>query len=88
MSQYVPKMSPTSLCRLRRIAWAVDRPMTKTLDRFVEYICRHINQQAVCNACLDSSQCETCGLHELKKASPQPAKPCKGRIFINLSELS
>ena len=62
--------------------------MTKTLDSFIEFICRYINQQAVCNACLDSTQCETCGLHELKKANQKSAKPCKGRIFINLSELS
>jgi hypothetical protein len=88
MSLYVPKISPVCLCRLRRIAWAVDQPMTRTLDRFVEFISRHINQQAVCNACLDSTQCEICGLHELIKANRKPVKACKGRIFINLSEFT
>jgi hypothetical protein len=87
MSQYVPKISKTSLCRLQRIAWAINRPMTKTLDSFVEFIARHINQQAVCNACLDSSQCDTCGLDIMIKANRRAVKPCKGRIFINLSDL-
>jgi hypothetical protein len=88
MPQYVPKISKTSLCRLRRIAWAVDQPMTKTLDSFVEFISQHINQQAVCNACLDSSQCDTCGFDKLIKAGRKAVKPTKDRIFINLTELS
>jgi hypothetical protein len=62
--------------------------MTRTLDSFVEFISRNINQQAVCNACLDSSQCDTCGLNEMIKANRKAANPCKGRILINLSEFS
>lgn len=88
MTHYVPQISKTSLCRLRRIAWALDKPMTKTLDSFIEFICRHINQKAVCNACLDSSQCDACGLDRMIKADQKAVKPKKDRIFINLSNLS
>lgn len=57
MTLYVPKLSEQSLCRPRRIAWAANRPMTKTLDAVIEYIARHIDQQAVCTACRDNSRC-------------------------------
>jgi hypothetical protein len=84
MTLYVPKLSERSLCRLRRIAWAANRPMTKTLDAVIEYIARQIDQQAVCAACRDSSRCGICGLAELRKTAGKAAKARK----INLSELS
>jgi hypothetical protein len=45
------------------------RPMTKTLDAVIEYIACHIDQHAVCTACLDNSRCNICGLAGLKKNS-------------------
>jgi hypothetical protein len=55
MAVYTPQLSAASLCRLRRLAWAVGSPMTKTLDLLIELICSRINAQAVCNACRDGS---------------------------------
>ena len=83
MTLYVPKLSKQSLCRLRRIAWAVDRPMTKTLDAVIEYIACHIDQKAVCTTCRDNSRCKICGLTELRKTAGKTLKSRK----INLSEL-
>jgi hypothetical protein len=84
MTRYVPKLSEQSLCRLRRIAWATGRPMTKTLDAVIAYIARHIDRQAVCNACRDNGRCGICGLAEPGKTAGKAAKPRK----IRLSELS
>jgi hypothetical protein len=80
MAVYTPRLSAASLCRLRRLAWAVGSPMTKTLDRLIELVCSRINAQAVCNACRDGSQCDICGLAQRCKAAKKPS--------ILLSELA
>jgi hypothetical protein len=80
MAVYTPRLSAASLCRLRRLAWAVGSPMTKTLDRLIELVCSRINAQAVCNACRDGSQCDICGLTQLSKDAKTPS--------ILLSELA
>jgi len=80
MAVYTPRLSAVSLCRLRRPAWAVGSPMTKTLDRLIELVCSRINAQAVCNACRDGSQCDICGLTQRCKAANSPS--------ILLSELA
>jgi len=73
MAVYTPRLSAASLCRLRRLAWAIDIPMTKTLDRLIELVCNRINAQAVCNACLDGSQCDIYGLAQRCKAVKKPS---------------
>lgn len=80
MAAYTPRLSAASLCRLRRLAWAAGRPMTKTLDRLIELVCNRINAKAVCNACLDGSKCDICGLAKRCKAADKPS--------ILLSELA
>jgi hypothetical protein len=80
MTTYAPRLSAASLCRLRRLAWAAGRPMTQTLDRLIDLVCNRINAQAVCNACLDGSQCDICGLARRCKAAKKPS--------ILLSELA
>ncbi len=86
---YCPKLSSRSLHRLRRIAWAVDRPMTKTLDRIIELVCSRINAQSVCNACLDANDCKLCGLAEMirQKRRQSNTKNSKNRAAIRLSDL-
>ena len=64
---YCPQISPRSMCRLRRIAWAIDQPMTVTLDRIIELVCHRINAQSVCNACLDNSVCDLCQLDDIDR---------------------
>lgn len=62
MTTYTPKMSAASLCRLRRLSWFAGRPMTKTLDRLIELVCRRIDPRPVCDACRDRTKCDICGL--------------------------
>ncbi len=59
---YSPRMSPRSLCRLRRIAWAIDQPMTRTLDRIIDFVGSRIDPRRVCDACRDPSACNLCAL--------------------------
>jgi hypothetical protein len=61
MKTYTPRLSRASLCRLRRLAWFADRPMTKTLDRILELVCRQIDPHPVCDACRDRTKCDICG---------------------------
>lgn len=81
---YCPRISPRSLCRLRRIAWAVNRPMTRTLDRLIDAVCRRIDAQKVCTACRDQSTCDLCALK-----APVDAEASKPKApDIRLTELS
>ena len=80
MTDYTPRLSAASLCRLRRLAWAAQRPMTKTCDRIIELVCSRINAPAVCFVCRDRSKCELCGMRDPDKAAPKPS--------INVSDLS
>jgi hypothetical protein len=64
MRNYAPRISTASLCRLRRLAWFAGRPMTKTLDRLIKLVCLRIDPQPVCDACLDRSKCDICGLSD------------------------
>jgi hypothetical protein len=54
--------------------------MTKTLDRIIELVCSCINAPAVCNACLDCSKCDICGLAQRCNPAKKPS--------ILLSELA
>jgi hypothetical protein len=44
---YTPEMTMKSSRTLRRIAWALDMPMTKAIEK-------------VCQACRDRSKCSDC----------------------------
>ena len=57
---YTPELSSYQSCTLRRIAWAIDLPMTKTLSEVIEYVGNIIDNKRVCAACKDKSRCMLC----------------------------
>jgi len=61
---YTPELSRYQSCTLRRIAWAIDLPMTKTLSAVIEYVGNVIDNKRVCAACKDKSRCMTCAFNE------------------------
>ena len=64
---YTPQLSMKSSCMLRRIAWALDMPMTRTIERVFEYLPRILDSERVCQACRDKSKCSDCGFNSAKQ---------------------
>jgi len=58
---YTPELSQKNSCTLRRIAWALDVPMTKAMDRIFEHVGDTIDAQKVCSNCRDKTRCADCG---------------------------
>jgi hypothetical protein len=57
---YTPQLDSYQSSTLRRIAWALDMPMTKAMTAVIEYVSNAIDGKRVCNACRDKSKCITC----------------------------
>jgi len=57
---YTPKMSFESSEIIRRLAWSLNIPMTKALERLVNALAVITNRTKICNACKDKSNCKGC----------------------------
>ena len=57
---YTPELSQENSCTLRRIAWALEIPMTKAMEEIFTYIGSLIDSGKVCTACRDKSLCKKC----------------------------
>lgn len=57
---YTPELSQKHSGTLRRLAWAVNKPMTKTLEDLMEFIGTKADPLKVCEACRDKAFCTDC----------------------------
>lgn len=57
---YTPELTPEHSATLRRIAWAMQMPMTKALADILDYLGTTLDAGKVCLACRDTSRCATC----------------------------
>ena len=57
---YTPELTAQSSCTLRRIAWAMNIPMTQTIERVFEHLPRMLDGNKVCGACRDRTKCPQC----------------------------
>ena len=57
---YTPELSQKHSCTLRRIAWALDIPMTKALNHIFDYLSKTLNAKKVCEKCRDKTRCSDC----------------------------
>jgi len=57
---YTPELTQKDSGALRRIAWALGLPMTKTLNRILDHTGMVIDKKLICAACLDNSFCPDC----------------------------
>ena len=57
---YTPELTYQDSCTLRRIAWALEMPMTKAMDKVFEYLQKILDREKVCEGCRDKSKCEEC----------------------------
>ena len=63
---YTPEFSSYQSSALRRIAWALEMPMTKTMNSIIQYITDVIDHNRVCETCRDKSQCTLCAFNKSK----------------------
>ena len=57
---YTPELSLKGSQTLRRIAWALNKPMTKTIEIVIKNITLFIDSKKVCAKCKDNSLCPSC----------------------------
>jgi hypothetical protein len=57
---YTPELSQRHSCTLRRIAWALNKPMTIAIEDVFEYVGLIIDRYRVCQACRDKTKCSDC----------------------------
>jgi len=60
---YTPELSQQDSATLRRIAWALDVPMTEAMTRVFEEIAGRIDGRKVCEACKDKTPCAVCAFN-------------------------
>ena len=64
---YTPELSYEASCTLRRIAWSLNKPMTKTLEWIFTDLVKSIPSGAICEACKDKSKCSACSFSNEEK---------------------
>lgn len=60
---YTPELSKIGSATLRRLAWYMGKPMTKSLEILMELMATKMAETRpgeVCNRCQDKSLCEEC----------------------------
>ena len=60
---YTPELSQKHSSTLRRIAWALNMPMTKTIEVVFDYVGRTLDCNKVCETCRDKTQCADCAFN-------------------------
>ena len=60
---YTPELNRQASATLRRIAWALRQPMTKTMNAIVIKLPQLMDRKDVCKSCRDPSACNTCGFN-------------------------
>ena len=59
---YTPELSQRHSGTLRRIAWAMDMPMTQAIEEVFEHLATKIlDKEKVCAKCRDKSACRGIG---------------------------
>lgn len=61
---YTPELSDQHSCTLRRIAWALDLPMTKTIEVVFDYVVKVVDARTVCRSCKDNTRCRACAFRK------------------------
>ena len=56
---YTPELNQSYSHGLRRIAWALNEPMTKAIERVLDDVTVKVNKDKICQSCKDKT-CEIC----------------------------
>jgi hypothetical protein len=69
---YTPDLTIAASATLRRIAWAVGKPMTRTLDDIFTKLPALMDKDKVCECCKGPSACSICGFGNIKQKGGAP----------------
>ena len=61
---YTPELSQKNSCTLRRIAWALNIPMTVAIESVLDYTANAIESAKVCEKCRDKTRCHQCAFYK------------------------
>ena len=67
---YTPELSLRGSATLRRLAWFLNKPMTKTLEMVMELVAiqtTNAKSGAVCASCRDATKCASCGFNPTQR---------------------
>ncbi len=64
---YIPKLNQKYSSILRRIAWGLDKPMTKTLSIIIDDSLKKYNKNEICKKCKDKTYCNDCVFNPKKR---------------------
>ena len=70
---YTPQFSPLASVSVRRLAWAINKPMTETMDVIIKLIPSIVDPSKVCLSCKDSTKCQGCSFRSQLTAQEQGA---------------
>ena len=57
---YTPRFSAQTSAIIKRLAWKMDKPMTKAVEQLVMALPAIIDPSKICLACQDKSICKAC----------------------------
>jgi hypothetical protein len=57
---YTPQFSDTATISVRRLAWALNKSLSKTVDLMSSLMPSLVEPSKVCLACQDQTKCHTC----------------------------
>ena len=57
---YTPELSQQYSATLRRIAWALNIPMTQAIEKIFDHVVSVVEQKRVCDKCRDKTKCAVC----------------------------
>ena len=57
---YTPQLSSPVSAIVRRLAWSMEKPMTKALETLIMTLPAIVDPSKVCLSCQDKSDCKTC----------------------------
>ena len=66
---YTPELSQEGSATLRRLAWSLNKPMTKTLEIVVEEYSKSQKVEQVCLSCRDKTKCDSCVFNKRKNSN-------------------
>ena len=60
---YTPELTQSASVTLRRIAWSLGKPMTRTMNAIFMKLPKLMDKEKVCESCRDTSACNICGFN-------------------------
>lgn len=81
---YTPQISQESSVTLKRLSWALNIPMTGTINSLIKLFANNTDRKKVCWFCKDTSKCDVCGFNPLQKKGADSYSTKKATLILSL----